>query len=192
MIAAPYNQQRHAGGYPCGVYTDALEGAAAMPKGIYERRSQQDRFAEKWSVDPATGCHEWRAARNTWGYGQFQRGGCNVGAHRVAWEMAHGPIPSGMCACHHCDNRGCVNVGNMFLGTIAENNADMRAKGRSRGAGLGCKHWNARMSDAQIRTLRAMYASGEHTHKTLAESLGCSASYVGQVLRGERRAGGGQ
>jgi hypothetical protein len=51
-------------------------------------------------------------------------------AHRVAWEMAHGPVPKGLSVCHTCDNPGCVNVEHLFVGSNKENQRDKVTKGR--------------------------------------------------------------
>lgn len=67
---------------------------------------------------------------NPAGYGYFRLEGKTELAHRVAWDLERGPIPAGMCVLHRCDNRRCVAVDHLWLGTQAENNADMRAKGR--------------------------------------------------------------
>lgn len=67
------------------------------------------------------------------GYGAFQlgRGVGTIAAHRWAWIDANGPIPDGMFVCHQCDNPSCVRPEHLFLGTLADNNRDMFAKGRS-------------------------------------------------------------
>jgi hypothetical protein len=52
-------------------------------------------------------------------------------AHRVAWTLANGPIPAGMHVLHTCDNPPCCNPGHLWLGTQADNMADMARKGRT-------------------------------------------------------------
>jgi len=53
-------------------------------------------------------------------------------AHRIAWQLLHGPIPDETpCVLHHCDVKACVNAERcLFLGTMADNMADRDAKGR--------------------------------------------------------------
>jgi len=95
------------------------------------------RLAHYTRVDPLSGCHIWRGSTNPQGYGQLSFGGRPGGTHRWAWILRHGPIPKGLYVCHRCDDRRCCNPDHMFLGTHAENMADMKARNRG--------HWRIRV-----------------------------------------------
>lgn len=63
-------------------------------------------------------------------YGRFHVKKAEFLAHRIAYQIANGPVPDGMLACHHCDTPRCVNPAHLFQGTHEDNNRDMMAKGR--------------------------------------------------------------
>jgi hypothetical protein len=87
------------------------------------------------------------------GYGQIHLNGSTAYAHRVAWELAYGRVPTGVDVCHRCDNRRCVNPRHLFLGTRLDNVQDSITKLRH---AHGPKNGHAKLTVAQVREIRAV------------------------------------
>lgn len=80
-----------------------------------------DRFWSKVDRGAPDECWPWKASTFHHGYGQFKVHPDNRLAHRVAYELARGPIPDGLTIDHLCRNKLCQNPSHLEVVTIAEN-----------------------------------------------------------------------
>jgi hypothetical protein len=152
------------------------------------------RFMSKVDRNAAGGCWIWIACRGSGGYGRFGHGRSDW-AHRVSWELHRGPIPEGMFVCHSCDVRACVNPDHLWLGTNADNLADMRAKGRAatgdrhgsqtkpESRPRGERHGSARLTEEDVREIRRRRSAGEPQQR-VANHFGISQGRVSEISRG--------
>lgn len=76
------------------------------------------------------GCWIWKSSKTNSGYGKFNIRGKHMVAHRYSYELYKGSIPKGMCICHSCDNKLCVNPEHLWIGTQKDNIQDCKNKGR--------------------------------------------------------------
>lgn len=127
------------------------------------------------------GCWEWLGNRNYAGYGVVNVKFTKQMAHRVSYMLSRGAIPKGISVLHRCDNPGCVRPDHLFLGTQADNNADMLAKGRARGGSLaGIINPKAKLTERQVRAIRRSSAMGID----LARKYGVTPANISDVRNG--------
>lgn len=142
------------------------------------------RLAANVITDPETGCWNWKAGKDTHGYGQMNANGRKRLAHRISFEVHRGLIPEGKCVCHRCDNPACINPDHLFIGTQAENVADMIAKRRDRKASQkGEAHGQAKLTEADVIAIRS---NAHSSQSDLAARYGVSPSQIGNIRRGKR------
>ena len=137
------------------------------------------RFWTKVNTGDDDECWEWNSTRHKKGYGVFLWNRKRARASRVAWQMTHGPIPSGMGVLHTCDNPPCCNPAHLFLGTQAANVQDMTKKGR-RVDHLGEAHGRAILTERKVRDIRAALNAGQST-TNIAKAFGVSLSTISGI-----------
>jgi hypothetical protein len=177
-----------------GYCSRACNGIARTGK---PRRSLSDRFWEKVRRGP--GCWEWIGSRKNGQYGflTMRIPGARVAllAHRASWELHFGPIPRGLFVCHRCDNPCCVRPDHLFLGTPADNQADMVRKGRSCAGDRhpsrihpgytrrNDTHPMRKIDSSTVREIRRLKAAGV-VQRRIAEQFGMSPSQISNIVRG--------
>lgn len=127
-------------------------------------------------------CWLWTLACDQKGYGRSFYKGRLMRAHRLAWILTVGDIPDGLFVCHHCDVPTCVNPDHLFLGTAADNSADMSQKGRFKVPGF--RGEDAPSSILTTAQVIEAYESNESGVRT-ARRLGVSPSAISLIRKGK-------
>jgi len=146
------------------------------------KRPLKERFEEKFVKKGSDECWLWDAAKTARGYGRISvRPSSWMPAHRASWEIYRGPIPEGMHVLHHCDTPACVCPEHLFIGTHADNMADMAAKGRA-GGKKGENNSNAKLTEVQVLEIRA----STETPAKLGKKYGVTRENIYQIISRKR------
>lgn len=157
---------------------------------VYVRGTLAERF---WAhVHKTETCWLWTGAISARGYGAFHvKHGQNGVAHRIAYELTYGMILPGFFCCHRCDVPLCVRPDHLFLGTTTDNMRDMVRKGRHHSTlhpelrPHGEAHYFAKLTEANVREIRRLYAEEHATKKGLARTFGVSRRLIQTILSGK-------
>lgn len=142
-------------------------------------------------------CWPWESGRLASGYGRFYYRGRTHLAHRFIYERSCGPIPRGMFVCHHCDNPPCVNPAHLFVGTPADNTADMISKGRYRQGSRenvvrGEDVARSVLTERDVRAMRAVRAERGSPYHVIAQQFGVATRTAWLAVTGRTWAHVGQ
>lgn len=133
------------------------------------------------------GCEEWKRARmgGTHHYGQVRVNGKLYYAHRISYQIHHGPVSPGLRVLHRCDNPPCQRKAHLFAGTAKDNSVDMRDKGRWGNRPFpGSSNGFAKLDEDKARAILVAYDAGA-TQVELASLYGVTQATISLVVRRE-------
>lgn len=174
----------------CGTAFDRPRSEVTMGRGRFCCRACRD---AGMTTDPATrfwakvdrsggpnACWPFLGFRDEDGYGNFWLDGRNEYAHRVAFLLSHGhwPEPNGN---HVCDNPTCCNPAHIYAGTQKRNMIERDERGRH-WVRSGEEHPAAKLTEADVRAIRAAYAADEADMRTLARRYGVAYMAIFEAI----------
>jgi len=150
-----------------------------------------DVLARFWAfVDKTESCWLWRGRGEGHSnpYGTLWVKGKILRAHRMSWEIHHGPIPEGEDVLHTCDVPNCINPDHLFLGNNLVNVYDCIFKGRHTHqkpnfAARGEDHGSSKLSVKQVFQIRRLSLKGV-SGRRIAKWLGMSSRTIWKLLNG--------
>lgn len=163
-----------------------------MPCYATGRMGDPSDFWERVAIKTRYECWLWTGSVNKHGYGTLKYRGGYTYAHRLAWTLTNGVIAKPtLVVMHKCDVPLCCNPSHLLLGTVADNNADMVAKGRSRTDGpkpKGHSSPHSKLSEIDLAQIRFLLDAGI-SQSVIAGQFGIGQSTVSRILRGETYGG---
>lgn len=132
-----------------------------------------ERFMDKVSPEPNSGCWLWTGGVASHGYGMFWIDGKVDTAPRQSYRLFCDDITEGLHIMHKCDVRLCVNPEHLSLGTNADNVQDKVRKGRAA----------KKLTPEQVLDIRSRF--GTESIKSIARAFGVNKRLIQFIVRGQ-------
>lgn len=118
------------------------------------------RFLSK--VDSIGDCHIWTGTIGHYGYGVFRVKGKTVRAHRFAFELKRGSIPSGIVLDHTCHTPACVRIEHLRFATDKQNGENRGSLNSNNASGVRGVHWrkDVKKWEARVTHNRVVHIAG--------------------------------
>ena len=148
----------------------------------------EERLMANMRINPISDCWEWTGCKRN-GYGRTIIGSRvdgtrkSASAHRLAYELWVGEIPTGFEVCHKCDNPSCINPKHLFLGTRADNIADRERKGRNV-VKVGEEQPRSKLTKKTVKDARWERAYKGTSFQKLADRYGVSKKTMQNAING--------
>ena len=134
-------------------------------------------------------CWLWLGGPGCRGYGSISTDpvgdnirGVSLRANRASWIIHYGKISNNLFVLHKCDNPSCVNPNHLWLGTQAQNMADMRIKKRD---SRGEKHPLSKINKKVVIKILSEKRTKRGDIKKIAEKYDVQESQVRQIRQGD-------
>lgn len=129
----------------------------------------------------ASGCIEWTGSTDRSGYGQIRISKKLWPAHRAAYEYLVEPIPEGLHVCHTCDNKRCINIEHLFVGTRNDNMRDMVQKGYRDIKGE--KSPGNKLTNKEVLSIRQEYSGKYGDYRKLGKAYSVHPSTITAIIK---------
>ncbi len=145
----------------------------------------QDWFWNRLQITDS--CWLWTGTVNEKGYGHIVHHQKLWKAHRLAWFFKNGEIPNGLCVLHRCDNPPCCNPAHLFLGTLADNHADMMSKGRGSKPPLnfGEGHNRGKLKEVDVREILRLHSESGVSALAIAKRFSVHNASIYNIIKGK-------
>lgn len=134
------------------------------------------------AIRVAGGCLEWAGTVNQRGRAVVRIAGKHKFVARLVMERELSrPLLRQEYVCHRCDNAKCIEVSHLFIGSHADNMADMVAKGRQ---ARGEKHGQRKLQESDVKAIRDLLAAGAASKREIGRRFGVHDATVYNIAKG--------